>query len=113
MAMQAEDPHPPRQLLWVVLGTVSGLGGVELLRRNVGTLLIGAEPYWLVPPDESTQRGLVSAEAPRFELWGNPGEGVRSASFPSSGAMCSLFTQIYEGTNQVQRIVMARQLLKG
>ena len=31
---------------------------------------------------------------------------------PSSAAMCSFFTQIYEGANQVQRIVMARQLLR-
>lgn len=26
---------------------------------------------------------------------------------------CQKITQIYEGTNQVQRVVMARQLLKG
>jgi alkylation response protein AidB-like acyl-CoA dehydrogenase len=45
-------------------------------------------------------------------LWGNPGERAGWHSFCSSVAMSSLFTQIYEGTNQVQRIVMARQLLK-
>jgi alkylation response protein AidB-like acyl-CoA dehydrogenase len=33
--------------------------------------------------------------------------------FRSSGAICADITQIYEGTNQVQRVVMARQLLNG
>jgi alkylation response protein AidB-like acyl-CoA dehydrogenase len=28
-------------------------------------------------------------------------------------AMAAKITQIYEGTNQIQRVVMARQLLKG
>lgn len=37
---------------------------------------------------------------------------TRKVGFPSSVGVCSYFTQIYEGTNQVQRIVMARQLLK-
>jgi alkylation response protein AidB-like acyl-CoA dehydrogenase len=34
---------------------------------------------------------------------------------PSTGGNChrSTITQIYEGTNQIQRMVMARQLLKG
>lgn len=34
-------------------------------------------------------------------------------SFRRSERMFPEITQIYEGTNQVQRIVMARQLLKG
>jgi len=36
-------------------------------------------------------------------------------SRPSTCANCrrSTITQIYEGTNQIQRMVMARQLLKG
>ena len=33
--------------------------------------------------------------------------------FRSSRAVWPEITQIYEGTNQVQRIVMARQLLNG
>jgi alkylation response protein AidB-like acyl-CoA dehydrogenase len=32
---------------------------------------------------------------------------------PAETARWSTITQIYEGTNQVQRVVMARQLLKG
>jgi alkylation response protein AidB-like acyl-CoA dehydrogenase len=32
---------------------------------------------------------------------------------PAETAPQSTITQIYEGTNQVQRMVMARQLLKG
>jgi alkylation response protein AidB-like acyl-CoA dehydrogenase len=32
---------------------------------------------------------------------------------PAETAPRSTITQIYEGTNQIQRMVMARQLLKG
>jgi alkylation response protein AidB-like acyl-CoA dehydrogenase len=32
---------------------------------------------------------------------------------PAETAAWSTITQIYEGTNQIQRMVMARQLLKG
>ena len=32
---------------------------------------------------------------------------------PAETAARSTITQIYEGTNQIQRVVMARQLLKG
>ena len=32
---------------------------------------------------------------------------------PAETAVRSTITQIYEGTNQIQRMVMARQLLKG
>jgi alkylation response protein AidB-like acyl-CoA dehydrogenase len=32
---------------------------------------------------------------------------------PAVTARWSTITQIYEGTNQIQRMVMARQLLKG
>ena len=32
---------------------------------------------------------------------------------PAETARWSTITQIYEGTNQIQRMVMARQLLKG
>ncbi len=31
---------------------------------------------------------------------------------PAENARWSTITQIYEGTNQIQRVVMARQLLK-
>jgi alkylation response protein AidB-like acyl-CoA dehydrogenase len=34
------------------------------------------------------------------------------AHLPAETARRSTITQIYEGTNQIQRIVMARQLLK-
>jgi alkylation response protein AidB-like acyl-CoA dehydrogenase len=32
---------------------------------------------------------------------------------PAETAIRSTITQIYEGTNQIQRMVMARQLLRG
>jgi alkylation response protein AidB-like acyl-CoA dehydrogenase len=37
----------------------------------------------------------------------------RIGHLPAETARWSTITQIYEGTNQVQRMVMARQLLKG
>jgi alkylation response protein AidB-like acyl-CoA dehydrogenase len=39
---------------------------------------------------------------------------IMSASASSAALRCRLrySTQIYEGTNQIQRVVMARQLLK-
>jgi alkylation response protein AidB-like acyl-CoA dehydrogenase len=49
---------------------------------------------------------------------GNGAESVLTHSHPVSDlpaetARRSTITQIYEGTNQIQRMVMARQLLKG
>jgi alkylation response protein AidB-like acyl-CoA dehydrogenase len=40
-----------------------------------------------------------------------PGHPARD--LPAETARWSTITQIYEGTNQIQRMVMARQLLKG
>jgi alkylation response protein AidB-like acyl-CoA dehydrogenase len=40
-----------------------------------------------------------------------PGDPARHP--PAETAVRSTITQIYEGTNQIQRMVMARQLLKG
>jgi alkylation response protein AidB-like acyl-CoA dehydrogenase len=47
----------------------------------------------------------------------NGAESVLTPSYPTRDlpgktAVWSTITQIYEGTNQVQRMVMARQLLK-
>jgi alkylation response protein AidB-like acyl-CoA dehydrogenase len=39
--------------------------------------------------------------------------GRLASHLPAEAARWSTITQIYEGTNQVQRMVMARQLLKG
>jgi len=39
--------------------------------------------------------------------------GYRTCRLPAETAGSSGITQIYEGTNQIQRVVMARQLLKG
>ena len=39
--------------------------------------------------------------------------GYRTCRLPAETARGSGITQIYEGTNQIQRVVMARQLLKG
>jgi alkylation response protein AidB-like acyl-CoA dehydrogenase len=36
-----------------------------------------------------------------------------ASDLPAETASRSTTTQIYEGTNQIQRVVMARQLLKG
>jgi alkylation response protein AidB-like acyl-CoA dehydrogenase len=38
---------------------------------------------------------------------------VLARHLPAETAHRSTITQIYEGTNQIQRVVMARQLLKG
>ena len=38
---------------------------------------------------------------------------VSTCRLPAETAIWSTITQIYEGTNQIQRMVMARQLLKG
>jgi alkylation response protein AidB-like acyl-CoA dehydrogenase len=39
--------------------------------------------------------------------------GCPARRLPAEIARWSTITQIYEGTNQIQRMVMARQLLKG
>jgi alkylation response protein AidB-like acyl-CoA dehydrogenase len=39
--------------------------------------------------------------------------GYPARHLPAKTAPRSTITQIYEGTNQIQRMVMARQLLKG
>jgi alkylation response protein AidB-like acyl-CoA dehydrogenase len=39
--------------------------------------------------------------------------GRQGRDLPAETAPWSTITQIYEGTNQIQRMVMARQLLKG
>jgi alkylation response protein AidB-like acyl-CoA dehydrogenase len=38
--------------------------------------------------------------------------GYRTGRLPAETGRRSTITQIYEGTNQIQRVVMARQLLK-
>jgi alkylation response protein AidB-like acyl-CoA dehydrogenase len=38
--------------------------------------------------------------------------GYPARRLPAETAPWSAITQIYEGTNQIQRVVMARQLLK-
>jgi alkylation response protein AidB-like acyl-CoA dehydrogenase len=39
--------------------------------------------------------------------------GYPTRDLPAETAGWSTITQIYEGTNQIQRVVMARQILKG
>jgi len=39
--------------------------------------------------------------------------GHPACHLPAETAARSTITQIYEGTNQIQRMVMSRQLLKG
>jgi len=38
--------------------------------------------------------------------------GRPACHLPAETALWSTITQIYEGTNQIQRVIMARQLLK-
>jgi alkylation response protein AidB-like acyl-CoA dehydrogenase len=38
--------------------------------------------------------------------------GRPTGNLPAETARWSTITQIYEGTNQIQRVVMARQILK-
>jgi len=52
---------------------------------------------------ERTRNGAESVLTPRHPARHLPAETARR----------STITQIYEGTNQIQRMVMARQLLKG
>jgi alkylation response protein AidB-like acyl-CoA dehydrogenase len=54
--------------------------------------------------------GLPTAE-PRAESVLTPCHHI--ARLPAQTARWSTITQIYMGTNQIQRVVMARQLLKG
>jgi alkylation response protein AidB-like acyl-CoA dehydrogenase len=42
-----------------------------------------------------------------------PSERVTTIRLSPASRIRSTITQIYEGTNQIQRMVMARQLLKG
>ena len=61
-------------------------------------------------------RDVVRTE-PAF-TWVAGAESVLTPGYPTSylpaeTARWSTITQIYEGTNQIQRMVMARQLLKG
>ncbi len=59
----------------------------------------------------ATDRGTTEDAA----ALGNPAEAGRLSAPPSPSATepAITVTQIYEGTNQIQRMVMARQLLKG
>ena len=56
------------------------------------------------------ERHHIPAE-PRAESVLTPDRSTREQ--PAETARWSTITQIYEGTNQIQRVVMARQLLKG
>jgi alkylation response protein AidB-like acyl-CoA dehydrogenase len=56
------------------------------------------------------ERHHIPAE-PRAESVLTPGRSA--CDLTAETAPRSTITQIYEGTNQIQRMVMARQLLKG
>jgi alkylation response protein AidB-like acyl-CoA dehydrogenase len=57
-----------------------------------------------------TRNVTVTPAEPRAESVLTPGYLTRH--LPAETAVRSTITQIYEGTNQIQRVVMARQLLK-
>jgi alkylation response protein AidB-like acyl-CoA dehydrogenase len=64
-----------------------------------------------------TEVAAVSGFRSRRCAPGNGAESVLTNShpardLPAETARRSTITQIYEGTNQIQRLVMARQLLK-
>jgi alkylation response protein AidB-like acyl-CoA dehydrogenase len=67
-----------------------------------------------VPPNAD-----VPLEISRSRMRARVGDGTGTAAAPCSAiylhkpARWSTITRIYEGTNQIQRMVMARQLLKG
>jgi alkylation response protein AidB-like acyl-CoA dehydrogenase len=54
-------------------------------------------------PAQPTENGAESVLTPRRPI----------CYLPAETARWSTITQIYEGTNQIQRMVMARQLLGG
>jgi alkylation response protein AidB-like acyl-CoA dehydrogenase len=61
-------------------------------------------------PAKSPSSGAGSTKS---EMLTAPHDRLPAQVSPQIGVLNSKITQIYEGTNQVQRIVMARQLLAG
>jgi alkylation response protein AidB-like acyl-CoA dehydrogenase len=55
-------------------------------------------------------RESLLGRMPRAESVLTPGRST--SHLPAETARWSAITQIYEGTNQIQRVVMARQLLR-
>ncbi|GAB7040386.1 hypothetical protein JCM9533A_42360 [Catenuloplanes niger JCM 9533] len=64
------------------------------------------------PPGGDPSRD-IQARLSTWAILGKSWPTRRTGEFAQVGASLSQITQIYEGTNQVQRIVMSRQLLKG
>jgi alkylation response protein AidB-like acyl-CoA dehydrogenase len=58
--------------------------------------------------DSGDREGAIGNGAEFVLTRGHPARDL-----PAETARWSTITQIYEGTNQIQRVVMARQLLKG
>ena len=63
-----------------------------------------------MPPWLSSRQSIGAAQGARAESVLTPGGS--KCHLPAETARWSTSTQIYEGTNQIQRMVMARQLLK-
>jgi hypothetical protein len=67
-----------------------------------------------------TRSATRASTEDKGDWWGAIGTGAESVltrghpacDLPAETARWSTITQIYEGTNQIQRVVMARQLLK-
>ena len=107
---------------------------IESLRRREGWAAAGVHPALPAPPERLGRPRPPLSEAPSTvpappstrrdtktrRPGGAPGNGAESVlthprtarDLPAETARWSTITQIYEGTNQIQRMVMARQLLK-
>jgi len=76
---------------------------------------------WSGRPGRLPEARHVPAPKIRGDWWGATGTGAESVltrghpacDLPAETVRPSTITQIYEGTNQIQRVVMACQLLKG
>jgi len=66
----------------------------------------------LPPRTAAADADPPSPYRPGKRCWIRAGTHRPAGHLPAETACCSMITQIYEGTNQIQRMVMARQLLK-
>ena len=65
------------------------------------------------PPSTTPTRKIKGSSHPESGAESVLTPGRPERDLPAETANRSMTTQIYEGTNQIQRMVMARQLLKG
>jgi hypothetical protein len=73
--------------------------------EDIGGLTVQISPGR--PRDRTYQENTAVLVEPRAESVLTPGRSAHD--LPAETAVWSTITQIYEGTNQIQRMVMARQ----